>query len=221
MIKKYNWLNLLALIPFFIGFYIAFNDGIALAFEKSIFDFLRAMAPFGDIPMRALTELGSAVGVITITAILVIISIFNKHFFDFGMPVALITIVSRIVNISIKNVLDRPRPEFKVLEASESSFPSGHSQNNMALYVAILLAILFISNSHKIKFTAKIVCIALPVIIGITRLYFGVHYFSDVISGWSLGFLVAYNMSYLYYRYILKKIVKDGKNLEKLPWFRA
>ncbi len=217
MVKKYNWTNWLALLTFFAGFFVALNDGIIYNFEKSVFLFLRNLAPVADIPMRALTELGSAVGVIAITVILVIVSVFKKHFFDFGIPVAVTTIISRIVNITIKNFLDRPRPDFKVLSASESSFPSGHSQNNMALYISVLLCILFISNSDKIKAWAKGICIALPLIIGITRLYFGVHYFSDVISGWSLGFIVAYNCAYLYYVLIYKKLIKKGENeLEKL-----
>ncbi len=212
MLKKYNYLNLLAVIPFFFGFYIALNDGIIYGFEKGVFDFLRNLAPFANIPMRAVTELGSAVGVISITVILVVIAIIKKHFFDFGLPVAAVTIVSRIVNITIKNLLDRPRPDFKVFAASESSFPSGHSQNNMALYIAVIIAVLFVCNSEKLRITAKAVCIVLPFIIGITRIYFGVHYISDVISGWSLGFLVAYNISYLYYGFIYKKIVKEDKS---------
>ena len=210
MFKKYNPLNFLFFIPFFFGLYVAVNDGVIYPVEKSVFEILRKLAPAADIPMRALTELGSAVGVIAITALIVIVSIFKKRFFDFGLPVALVTIVSRIVNITIKSLLDRPRPDFKVLEASESSFPSGHSQNNMALYLAILFAILLISNAQKIRLTAKVCCIALPIIIGITRIYFGVHYISDVISGWSLGVIVAYNVSYLYFKYLINLKKKDA-----------
>lgn len=214
MVKKYNFANFLFLIPFFFGMYIAINDGVIYPFEKAIFLFLRNLAPAADIPMRVLTELGSAVGVIAITVLIVVVSITVKHFFDFGLPVALVTIISRIVNITIKNLLDRPRPDFKVLEASESSFPSGHSQNNMALYIAILFAALLIVKSSKIRITLKIVCVALPIIIGITRIYFGVHYISDVISGWSMGVLVAYNVSYLYFKYLSNHKKKDDDLIE-------
>lgn len=214
MLKKYNFANFLFLVPFFFGLYVAVNDGIIYTFEKAVFSFLRNLAPAADIPMRVLTELGSAVGVITITAVIVIVSIIVKRFFDFGLPVALVTIISRIVNITVKNLLDRPRPDFKVLEASESSFPSGHSQNNMALYLGILFAALLIANSDKIKVALKIGCIALPVIIGITRIYFGVHYISDVISGWSLGVIVAYNVTYLYFKYLSKYKKKEEDSVE-------
>lgn len=203
--KKYNWCNLLFILTFALGFAVAINDGAFYQIEKVFFDAFRGIAPYADIPMRALTELGSAVGVICVTALLVIISAVKKHFTDFGLPVALTVIVSRIINMGIKNLLDRPRPDFKVLEASESSFPSGHSQNNMALYIAILLAALLICKLPKARLTLKIVCIALPIIIGLTRIYFGVHYISDVISGWSIGVMVAYNVYYFYFKYIYPK----------------
>lgn len=214
MFKKYNFLNLLFFVPFFLGFYIAINDGIIYTFEKSVFMLLRSVAPAADIPMRALTELGSAVGVISITVIIVIVSAIRKHFLDIGLPIALVTIVSRIVNITVKGLMDRPRPDFKVLEASESSFPSGHSQNNMALYIAVLLVALMLANSKKVRLTVKVACIALPIIIGITRIYFGVHYLSDVISGWSLGVIVAYNVLYFYYRYLLNFNHKKEDKIE-------
>lgn len=213
MLKKYNYLNLLLFIPFGFGLYVAINDGIILGFERGVFDALRNLAPFADIPMRALTELGSAVGVIAITALIFLITlIFNKRFFEFGLPVTIVAIISRVINITIKNSLMRERPAFKVLNASESSFPSGHSQNNMALYIAILITLLLIVNSPKIRMWLKIGCIALPIIIGITRLYFGVHYFTDVIAGWSLGAVVAYNLLYFYFKIYRRITEKNDGN---------
>ncbi len=209
MLKKYNYLNLLLLIPFGFGLFVAINDGIILGFERGIFDALRNLAPFANIPMRALTELGSAVGVIAITSLIFLITlIFNKHFFEFGLPVTIVAIISRVINITIKNILMRERPDFKVMHASESSFPSGHSQNNMALYIAILITFLLIVNAPKIRTWLKIGCIVIPIIIGITRLYFGVHYFTDVIAGWSLGAIVAYNVIYFYFK-IYRRITKE------------
>lgn len=203
--KKYNWYNLLFFVPFFLGLYIAVNDGVIYNFEKMLFDVMRSIAPYADIPMRAITELGSAVGVICVTVLIVVISAVRKHFTDFGLPVALTVIISRIVNIVLKNVLDRPRPDFKVLEASESSFPSGHSQNNMALYLAILFAALLICKAPAVRTALKTVCIVLPLVIGITRVYFGVHYISDVIAGWSMGAMLAYNVYYFYFKFVAPK----------------
>lgn len=210
MLKKYNYFNLLFLIPFAFGLFVALNDGIIFNFEKGIFDLLRNLAPAADIPLTIITELGSAVGVIAITVLILIGSIIFKHFYDFGLPVALVAIISRVINITIKNTLMRERPSFKVIEASESSFPSGHSQNNMALYIAVLIVLLLLVDAPKKRLAFKIVFIALPIIIGITRLYLGVHYFTDVIAGWSLGVIVAYNVLYFYFKIYNKKVKKDA-----------
>ncbi len=210
--KKFNFWSFLLFIPFGFGLTVALTECIN-DFEKGVFDLLRKLAPAMDIPMRALTELGSAVGVIIVTVLIfVITAITRKYFFNFGLPVAITVIISRIVNITLKNLLDRSRPEFKVMFADESSFPSGHSQNNMALYICILLCLLLIVTAPKWRVIFKITFIALPVIIGITRLYFGVHYFSDVIAGWSMGAFLAIVINYFYFKiYDRIKDKKDAK----------
>lgn len=209
--KRFNPCTLLLLIPVALGSFIAFSGNMFYSIEKAVFDGLRVLAPAFDIPARAITELGSAVGVISVCVIILIVTLIKrKYFFTFGLPVIITSIVSRIVNIVLKNIIDRPRPDFKVLEASESSFPSGHSQNNMALYISILLVALLIDMAPKHKITLKISLIALPVIIGITRVYFGVHYISDVLAGWGIGALVAVITYYIYFK--VYSDIKEKKN---------
>ncbi|MBQ1186276.1 MAG: phosphatase PAP2 family protein [Clostridia bacterium] len=211
--KKFNFLTLLLLLPIALGAYVAFFEDKFYEFEKAVFSALRTVAPAMDIPARAITELGSAVGVISITAIILIVTIIKKkYFFTFGLPVAITSIVSRIINITAKNLIDRERPDFKVMHASESSFPSGHSQNNMALYIAILLVALLIDLAPKWKFTLKISLVALPILIGVTRIYFGVHYVSDVIAGFGIGAMVAILTHYIYFK--IYYAVKEKKNAE-------
>ncbi len=208
--KKFSFWSLLLFIPFAFGLSVALTECIS-GFERGVFDLIRNLAPAMDIPMRALTELGSAVGVIIVTVLIFIITaITRKYFFNLGLPVAITVIISRIVNITLKSILDRPRPEFKVLFADESSFPSGHSQNNMALYICILICLLLIVSAPKWRLIFKIVFISLPIIIGITRIYFGVHYISDVIAGWSMGAFLAILINYVYFKIYNK--VKDKKD---------
>lgn len=208
--KKYNFWSLLLFIPFGLGLYIALNECI-IGFERGAFDLLRNLAPAMDIPFRGITELGSTVGVIVITLLIfVITAITRKYFFTVGLPVAITVIISPIVNRILKNILDRPRPEFKVLFADESSFPSGHSQNNMALYIGLLLCLLLVVTAPKWRLIFKIAFITLPLLIGITRIYFGVHYISDVIAGWSMGAFLAILINYVYFK--IYNNIKDKRN---------
>ncbi len=207
---KYSPWYLLLLIPFALGFAVALFEESFYFIEKAVFDTLRLMSPWADPPMKVLTELGSAVGVISITVIILIVTAITKHFMTVGLPVAIASLLSRGVNILLKNIIDRPRPDFKVFAAGESSFPSGHAQNNMGLYISLLLVLLLIITAPKWRITLKITLIALPVIIGITRLYFGVHYLSDVVAGWSMGALVATFAVWAYFK--IYNHLKEKKN---------
>ncbi len=209
--KKFNPWTFLLFIPIALGSLVAFSGDKFYKAEKMLFDALRVLSPACDIPARAITELGSAVGVIAICVIILIITLIKReYFFNFGLPVIITSVVSRVINITIKNLLDRPRPDFKVLSASESSFPSGHAQNNMALYISILLVALLIDMAPKRRLVLKILLITLPVIIGITRIYFGVHYVSDVLAGWGIGALVAIITYHIYFKIYFS--IKEKKN---------
>lgn len=218
--KKFNFWSLLLLIPFALGLCVALNDvyGVfeplktaVFSFEEAVFNVTRTLAPAMDIPFRVFTELGDTIGVVSVTALVFIISaITKKHFFTVGLPVAVTVILSRVVNITIKGIMDRERPEFKTFFADESSFPSGHSQNNMALYIALLLTLLVIVTAPKWRCILKISLIGLPLLIGFTRIYFGVHYISDVIAGWSMGALLAIIINYFYFKIYYR--IKDKNN---------
>ena len=198
--KKFNFWWLLLLVPIFFGAFVAITEPIP-EFERAVFDTLQKLPKFFYYPLFGLTELGGTIGVVTVTVLIFVLSIIFKKFFTVGLPVALTVIISRIVNVCLKALVDRPRPEFKLFpNETETSFPSGHSQNNMALYIALLLVLLLIVKRQDIRNWLKCLLIALPIIIGITRLYFGVHYISDVLAGWSVGALLAIVIHILYFK---------------------
>ena len=102
-----------------------------------------------------------------------------------GMRIGLILLISTGVNTLLKLVFADPRPYWysdRVLAyAAESSFglPSGHSQISASVW-------------GMLAFTARrwwfwVFAIALVVLIGISRIYLGVHFPSDVLAGWAIG----------------------------------
>lgn len=154
---------------------------------------------------KVITQFGSA-KVLIIIALASLVVVKNKKI---GITICINLASVGLLNQILKRIIQRPRPEgFRLVEESGYSFPSGHSMASMAFYGLIIY---FILKTVKNK-TAKIsICVALSTLIffiGISRIYLGVHYASDVLAGFlvSIAYLIAY------VTYILKLIgIKENE----------
>ncbi len=87
----------------------------------------------------------------------------------------------------LKDAIDRPRPDGGLVETSGSSFPSGHAAYS-TFYVWLAVAIVMRLRPGMARGALVVVAgIALAALIGLSRVYLGVHYLSDVNAGWALG----------------------------------
>jgi undecaprenyl-diphosphatase len=86
----------------------------------------------------------------------------------------------------VKLIVSRPRPDASLTEAGGFSFPSGHSAMSMVVYGCLAFALArAVRGFPRVAFA---LCgAALVVAIGLSRIYLGVHYPSDVIAGWTTG----------------------------------
>ena len=94
-----------------------------------------------------------------------------------------------LLSILLKDSFERPRPEIVPHEvyAASSSFPSGHSMLSALVYLT-LGALLARSHERKLlKAYFLLMAVFLTVLIGITRVYLGVHWPTDVLAGWTAG----------------------------------
>jgi undecaprenyl-diphosphatase len=94
---------------------------------------------------------------------------------------------------ALKNAVARPRPPLNLRLVPDNgwSFPSGHAIKSAAVYFS--LAYLFVRNEFGPLVVAMsyVLGAALPMLIGISRVYLGVHWPSDVVAGWALGVIWA------------------------------
>jgi len=117
---------------------------------------------------------------------------FMDFFFEIGGPVAVATGVGSVIQTLLKYVFARPRPDemFWLVQENGYSFPSGHSNGSLILYMflAILVGRLLILHAKPVSARVlRIVLAVLVILIGLSRIFLGVHYPTDVIGGWLLG----------------------------------
>lgn len=162
-------------------------SGIIAEFELTLAHLIN---PNGDknVIIYAFTKLGDAKGVIIITAFLLLIPVTRRRI---GAPVAVTVIASWLTNTLVKNIVCRPRPIELLLGETSYSFPSGHAMNNAALYCGIMVMLLRLCKTKTQRICTVTFFGALTFIIGISRVYFNVHYITDVVCGWCLGIVLA------------------------------
>ena len=149
-----------------------------------ISDFVTPIAKF-------ITNFGGAIFLIVLTIVLFIV-IKNKKI---GASIFSNLVIVTILNQLLKGILQRPRPtEYRIIEETGYSFPSGHSMISMAFYGYLIYLIYKYVKNKYIKWISIVVLSLLICTIGISRIYLGVHYTSDVLGGFliSISYLVIF-----------------------------
>ncbi len=135
---------------------------------------------------KVVTVLGSSAVVFPLVAISAAVLAVRRRWAEFAVLLIGIAIVFVGVH-EIKAAVDRPRPEGSLVDTSGSSFPSGHAAySTFYVWLAVMVVMRLrpgISRGAAI-FTAGLV---LTAIVGLTRVYLGAHYLSDINGGWALG----------------------------------
>ncbi|MGM0875253.1 MAG: phosphatase PAP2 family protein [Bacillota bacterium] len=136
-----------------------------------------------------ISDVGSIKYTLPICIIIAILLLIKRKVIDVVFLFSMFYSV-RQLNYLLKEVYIRDRPSFNaVYEASHYSFPSGHAMNSTAIYGFLCyLLIIHYTKNNKQKNLLLIVTIILISLIGISRIYLGVHYLTDILAGFSAGF---------------------------------
>lgn len=140
---------------------------------------------------KIITWFGSATCIILL-ALILFFTIKNKKV---GLLISTNLIIITILNQALKIIVQRPRPtEYRIINETGYSFPSGHSMVSMAFYGFLIYLIYKNIKNKYLKISLIVILSLLIVMIGISRIYLGVHYTSDVCAGFlvSLSYLIIY-----------------------------
>jgi undecaprenyl-diphosphatase len=137
---------------------------------------------------RDLTALGGVIVLSLITTFVVIFLAMRRMWHAMWLLLAA-TCGGAIVTTIIKDLVARPRPE--IFEhrsyATSGSFPSGHSMLSAAVYLTLGSLLSRFTKDLKLRLYFLFVACLLTFLVGISRIYMGVHWPTDVLAGWSAG----------------------------------
>ncbi|MEA2508596.1 MAG: hypothetical protein QOG21_678 [Actinomycetota bacterium] len=153
--------------------------------------FIHHREPWLTTLMRAITTLGSARVLLPVALVAGVVWWLRSHSFRPGLVLLAAYAGAVALSDALRLLVDRPRPPIAhmVGHFTGSAFPSGHAAQSIAVY-GVLAALLAGSGaSWTTKVMSWSAAFALAGIIGLSRIYLGAHWFTDVLAGWALGAL--------------------------------
>jgi undecaprenyl-diphosphatase len=166
----------------------AFDESLLLAFRHPN----NSSYPIGpawlQIMFRDITPLGGYAVVILIS-----LAVIGYLLMDGKRGAALWVLVSVGGGAALSNLLkfaiERPRPDLvaRLVEVNTTSFPSGHATLAAVTYLTLGALLSRVEARRRAKIYVLTVAVALTFLIGVSRVYLGVHWPTDVLAGWCIG----------------------------------
>jgi undecaprenyl-diphosphatase len=166
----------------------AFDRAVLLAFRSST-DVSDPVGPsWLELVFLDITSLGGATVLSLMTA-----AVIGFLLVDEKRAAAVVVFASvgggALLSILLKFMIDRARPDLvpHLAEAHTASFPSGHAMLSAVVYLTLGALLSRVEGPARVKIYVLTVAIFLTFVIGISRLYLGVHWPTDVLAGWCAG----------------------------------
>ncbi len=201
--KKKRFYVLICLCLFLLLAILVLKKGV-LNIDNLSYEFIKnnlindSLTPY----IKIFTNLGGALVLLGISLIIALFIKDKRISFAIIINLALVA----LLNLLTKAIFQRERPliDFWLVNESGYSFPSGHATVSMAFYGFLIY---LVYNHFKKKYRWYIISLLAIIIVfvGISRIYLGVHYLSDVLAGFL--FSIIYLMFFIYfYNQIIKKL---------------
>lgn len=137
---------------------------------------------------RDLTALGGH-AVLAIITLIVVGFLWLRRMYGAMTLVLVATLGGVLVSSLLKDHFHRPRPNLvpHLMQVYSSSFPSGHSMLSATVYLTLGTLLGQFVRELRVKAYFLLVALGLTLLVGVSRVYLGVHYPTDVLAGWSAG----------------------------------
>lgn len=197
---------LLAVVPYILVRLLFIFAPIETArFDQSVTDFVIPLRNgIADTYFHVMTALANEEFVIIAILVMLFVIAFAFKKWQIALIYLLGVVVGNLwVNPTLKDIFKRERPavEFQLVSESSFSFPSGHSFASAMIYPLTAYVLMRYTNLGRYPKTVTAIVAVIVFSIGFSRIYLGVHFLTDVIAGYSLGYAFYYLT-----RFVIEKI---------------
>jgi undecaprenyl-diphosphatase len=178
--------------------------------------------PFLDVWTLELTALGARIVVYMVVLVASAFLWQSRHHYSAAM-LWVAVIGAGLINSVLKISFNRPRPDvfpWRTQHVGLASFPSGHAMTSIVVYGTLAFLIARLAPTKWQRRLVWAVAMLVVAVVGLSRLYLGVHYPSDVLAGFVIGgawaIICALGMEAVrYFRTKRPEVVVEEKDLEK------
>lgn len=190
----------IAIILFFsLGLVIKYWPDTVIAFDQTIQESVRGQLPnLSTRFFKLITVIGNTVSQIAI-AIMSVTFCYLKKWYPQARFIAVNAIISGICILSLKLIFQRVRPTLPHLVfAGGYSFPSGHSMGTFMIFGSIIILLQYYIPNSIWKLLCQGILGLLIFLIGLSRIYLGVHFPTDVLAGFILAYGILNLTAYIF-----------------------
>lgn len=145
--------------------------------------------PVFDFIFNVFTTIGGGWGMSVFTGLSLLVLLLRRHYYS-AIMVFLAVGGGLLINFVLKNLFQRPRPdlwESTFARPSSFSFPSGHATMSLCLFGVLTWVFFHLLKTWRLKVGLAILMGFTIFMVGLSRIYFGVHYPTDVVGGYLSG----------------------------------
>lgn len=185
--KEYYFITILLIL--FVLLTMLVINGKADVFDEAFFN--NVIKVRGNVITKFLyviTNLASTIGIVLLLSVTLFIFLKHKAFSDFKYVIGNVSIGIILMQV-LKSIIKRVRPSWKWIVQAGFSYPSGHTISALLLYGTLMLLV-YKKVHGKFKNLLIMGFLLMIILTGLSRIYFGVHYLSDVLASLILGSII-------------------------------
>lgn len=185
--KEYYFITLLLICFVFLTFFVVGGKTNSLD-ENTFNSIIKIENSFITKFLYIITNLASTIGIIVLIILTGVIFLRKKALSDFKYVISNVCVAVILMQV-LKQIIKRVRPSWKWIVQGGFSYPSGHTISSFALYGTLMLLVYKKVNGKYRK--PLLIGFSLMIILtGFSRIYFGVHYLTDVLASVLLGSII-------------------------------